>query len=274
VLAIPIFRLFARARGRLLTFHLIILNGLVSLVSGAAYAYQYVTGAYYPIVDAEMQRNEEAFMSSVTVKTINEIRAAYHRRPGKNVCRILFLGTSQTWGAGVARPDDTFVCLFESLLNRAAPKNCSFECVNGGIAAADAAWLLAVYERFWISLSPRTVFIILANNDRNAQRFAVTIDQMIAISLAAGIQPILVLEPNSIEADCRSLAFKHAVMTAIGKTRQVPVIDMQRYLSEKADEGFVWWDSVHLTSFGHRLAAQKLYTEFLRQFHGACPQPE
>ena len=39
---------------------------------------------------------------------------------------------------------------------------------------------------------------------------------------------------------------------------EVPVIDLHGYLVERKDAGFIWWDFVHLTTFGQRLVADKL----------------
>lgn len=47
-------------------------------------------------------------------------------------------------------------------------------------------------------------------------------------------------------------------MAAIGSQYGVPVIDMQGPLARRADDGFLWWDQVHMTSFGQRLFAEHL----------------
>ncbi len=47
-------------------------------------------------------------------------------------------------------------------------------------------------------------------------------------------------------------------MAAIGGQYDVPVIDTQGLLARREDDGFLWWDQVHLTSFGHRLFAEHL----------------
>ena len=50
-------------------------------------------------------------------------------------------------------------------------------------------------------------------------------------------------------------------MSVVVESRGVPVIDMHSYLRDKYDEGFLWWDSVHLADFGQDLFAEKLYNE-------------
>ncbi len=53
-------------------------------------------------------------------------------------------------------------------------------------------------------------------------------------------------------------------MRRVGEENNVTVVDMHAYLLEHYDEGFLWWDNVHLTDFGQELFAQKLYEELNR----------
>jgi hypothetical protein len=39
---------------------------------------------------------------------------------------------------------------------------------------------------------------------------------------------------------------------------------MPRHLAERADDGFLWWDWVHLTSYGQELFAEFLVDELER----------
>jgi hypothetical protein len=50
-------------------------------------------------------------------------------------------------------------------------------------------------------------------------------------------------------------------MREIGKEFDVPVIEMHDYLSRHYDDGFLWWDFVHMTSFGQKLFAKYLLQE-------------
>ena len=94
--------------------------------------------------------------------------------------------------------------------------------------------------------------------------FASNLQDMIEISVRARIQPIFVLEANSVENINNGLIAKHEAMRRVGAAHNVPVIDMHAYLRKKYDEGFLWWDSVHLTDFGQELLAEKLYKELVQ----------
>jgi len=107
------------------------------------------------------------------------------------------------------------------------------------------------------------VVINLSNNDVDIDMFVSNLQNMIEISVRAGIQPIFVLEANSVENIGNQLIAKHEVMRRVGAAHNVPVIDMHAYLSKKYDQGFLWWDFIHLTDFGQELVAEKLYYELV-----------
>ena len=121
----------------------------------------------------------------------------------------------------------------------------------------------SLYKRNGSGQNRRIVIINLSNNDASANRLASNLDHMIKLSLAEGIQPILVLEPNSVEMKKEYLLANHKSMRGVGKSHKVPVIDMHDYLRKEQDKGFLWWDSVHLTDFGQKLFAERLYEELL-----------
>ena len=103
------------------------------------------------------------------------------------------------------------------------------------------------------------VVINLAYNDNDIDMYASNLQHMIKISVRAGIQPVFVLEANSIGP-----VDNHEVMRRIGIAHNVPIVDMHAYLTKKYDEGFLWWDSIHLSDFGQELVAEKLYNELVQ----------
>jgi hypothetical protein len=54
-------------------------------------------------------------------------------------------------------------------------------------------------------------------------------------------------------------------MREVGAATGTPVVDMMALLAGERDTGFLWWDGVHLTSFGHRRFAELLHAELLRR---------
>jgi hypothetical protein len=82
---------------------------------------------------------------------------------------------------------------------------------------------------------------------------------------------VLVLEANSPEVaqdpippdENAELLKRHGEMREIAKKHGLKVIDLHHYLSDPAvaDSGFIWWDFVHLTSYGQKLYAARLLKE-------------
>ena len=236
-------------------------NGVGAVLAGLLIAYQSFAASRYPALDRALQASE----SQWKIATAEEVRALVQRRYSRAPLakRVLFLGTSQTWGAGAQRAGETFVEVVERRLNESgAPQR--FECVNGGISAVDSGYLVDVFDSEWRRLGARAVVIDLGNNDGEAQRLAQNLGRLIAMARASGAAPLLVLEPNSAEdpgADIDSLRARHAAMRRVAEASGVPVVDMHAHLAEQEDRGFLWWDSVHLTSFGQRLFAERLLPE-------------
>jgi lysophospholipase L1-like esterase len=236
-------------------------NAVGAVLAGLLLAYQSWASGLYPALGRGLRASEEQWK----IGTAEDVRADVRRRypvPGA-ARRVLFLGTSQTWGAGAQRRGETFVEVVERRMNQAAGSQ-AFECVNGGISAVDSGYLLDVFEQEWRRLGARAVVIDLANNDGDAERLARNLSRLIALARASGAAVLVVLEPNSAEdpgADQDALRVRHAAMRRVASAEGVPVVDMHAYLAEREDQGFLWWDSVHLTSFGQRLFAERLLPE-------------
>jgi len=250
-----------RIKGKNVVFFLAMLDIVLIIISALGVSYLYITTNYYPQIDENKRKIEEYWKGSRTGEIVEYIRNTYGEIPNKNTYRILFIGSSQTWGAGVSKQTSTFVRKIENKLNKSRTKEIQFECINAGISALHSFHLLDLYKREWLKLKPRIVVINLSNNDVNIDIFASNLQRMIKLSAQKGIQPIFVLEANSVEKNNTDLILKHEAMRRVATKHFVPVIDMHAYLSKKYDEGFLWWDFVHLTDFGQELLAEELHKE-------------
>jgi hypothetical protein len=129
-----------------------------------------------------------------------------------------------------------------------------------------------------LALRPDAVVINLSSNDSvrvngssadaGAGTFAASLNAFADLNASKGIRTIFMLEPNSMERRLERLGENHRVMREIAHARGVPVIEVQDYLNENSDRGFLWWDEVHLTSFGLRLTAERVATELERILWG------
>jgi len=185
----------------------------------------------------------------------------------KNVFRILFIGSSQTWGAGTSEESKTFVSAIEEKLNGLPDNHIQYECINTGISGLDSSQLLDLYIKEWIKLAPKIAVINLSINDKDIDTFSANLDKFIQFNNSRGIKTILVLEANSIEHVPGSTA-NHEVMRKVGEKNGVRIVDMHKYLKENYDQGILWWDVMHLTDFGQELIAGHLFQILCQEIGG------
>jgi len=228
---------------------------LLLLVAGAAVVAVYVTrfSGSYGVPDAERERAWRAREA----QRINEALSSERQALPEGGDRVLFVGSSQTWGAGATREEDTFVHAIES---RLAVNDPPIECINAGVSGLTAGELFRLYREEWLSFAPRLTVINLSTNDEDAAAFEQALEQFVALNEEHGVATLFVLEPNSTEFTPRSPRL-HPVMRRVAERHAVPVVDAHAYLAERSDRGFLWWDVVHPTSFGHRLIAECLAEE-------------
>ncbi len=188
--------------------------------------------------------------------------------------KIMLVGSSQTWGAGARRPDDVLDRVLERKLNASAGPSRRFRVVNTGISALNSSQLLESYRTEWIRIDPDLVVLNLSSSDawserkagQKRARFRGNLEAFLRINAARNIKTVLVLEANSeeIEGEDRSrLQRAHAVMRTVAQEHELPLVDMHGLLGADREKGFLWWDKVHLTSFGQALFAEQLSRHIL-----------
>jgi lysophospholipase L1-like esterase len=225
----------------------------------------------YPTKDAALVEVEETARREALAAAVERTQAAYPVPVAENSARLVFVGSSQTVGVGARRVEEGWVSRIERRLNASDHGGLTWECVNAGVSSARSNHLLPAVQQAWSRLGARALIFDLASNDGRLDVFADRLTRMVTSSLRRGVTPVLVLEPNSPEVRRRPLQHRHAAARAIGAKHAVSVIDMQTYLDERYDEGFLWWDHVHLTSFGQRLMAAGVYSSLVEL--GIVPQP-
>jgi len=171
--------------------------------------------------------------------------------------RVLFVGSSQTWGAGAADPDETFVELIAAQLAKDFAGR--VDCVNAAISGWRSEQLWTQYRDEWLRLKPDVVVINLSNNDRDRDAFERYIELFVQENKRRGIQTILSLEANDAERPSVGLYERHEVMRRVASKHGIPLVDLHGEIERRNDEGLTWWDVVHFSSWGHRLAASVLY---------------
>ena len=182
--------------------------------------------------------------------------------PPPGVRRILVLGTSQTWGSGAARPEDVWVRRLEAGLNASARLGERFEVIDAGLPGEVAKKLREHFEESWVAWQPELVLVNLGNNDRDAKVLARELERIALRAREAGSRVAFVPEANCVEgrsaASLRVLTANHAALREVAGRLGIPVVEVHGPLLAEADSGFLWWDRVHLTSYGQERLAQRL----------------
>jgi lysophospholipase L1-like esterase len=263
ILLITMVRLSWRSKATSLLFHLMFLSILVFMTVLLFFAvdFLFLSKRYSLFVDFKGY--------PTTIETAAQVVAGIDSRypPGRQagVSRILFLGTSQTWGAGAARDEETFVGRIETSLNEHAPAGVRYECLNGAVSGSHSEELLNLFKEHWAALNPDLVVVNLSNNDTSPERFRSSLEGFARICQEIGARILFVQEANSIEIQDRFFRERNfKVMADVGSESGIPVVDMNSKLMALHDEGLLWWDFVHLTSFGQELLAKELLPEIRR----------
>ena len=236
------------------------LNAVSAVLAATLLAYVFLFQGRYPVVGAETR---DEWIRRAASQQCERIRKEYPVGSGASSFRILFVGSSQTWGEGAAKEEERFVDIVERRLNESANGMPRYECINAGVKGARSGTLVGLYEEEWIDLNPRVVLINLGNNDRSTTEFAASLRRFAQLGKERGIKTVFVTEPNCIERTPGELEF-HTLLRSVGRECHVPVVEMHEHLKGQYDTGFLWWDKVHPTSYGHKLIADCLFQVLVR----------
>ena len=178
--------------------------------------------------------------------------------------RVAFLGTSQTWGSGAERISETFVARCHRLLAQALG-DISVETYNFSISGSNSTELLTKYAELWRFSGPDLLVINLSTNDGKSHTLTANLRTLAHLARAAGGRVVFLLEPNAAEVDHRGLQEKHSAIQRLGQELHVPVWNLDGHMSSDPvyDSGIMWWDKVHLTSYGHGVVAEWLAPQML-----------
>lgn len=188
--------------------------------------------------------------------------------------KIMFLGSSQTWGAGASNKTKSFPIVFENLLNKSLETSSQssnlshqilgvstdqkIKTINAGISGTTSSELLNEYQNEWIKLKPNLVFVNLSSNDFTydipREIFKRNIEKLIELNRENNIQTVLLIEASSNELKIEN--YFHTILKEMAQRESILIIDINDYLKEKNNTGLIWWDFIHPTDYGHQLIAE------------------
>lgn len=197
----------------------------------------------------------------VFMKEKDEEMFSVYENKNKNQTRIMIIGSSQTSGEGITLKGDDFVSQFEQLINQDYfIHKKSFEVINAGRDGNTSEYLFTYFKNQWLKLKPDVVIINLSSNDEeyeNGFNFKKYLEKFIHESKKNNFKLIFVAE--AISTEYKDTLKTHKIMQEVATKNQITFIDMHDHLTNLLEEGIIWWDFVHPTSFGYKLIANHLY---------------
>jgi lysophospholipase L1-like esterase len=199
-----------------------------------------------------------SFMSAASAE-VNTRRQYIDKHPG--IYRVIFLGSSQTFGEGANTENDRWMNRIQQSFD--ARDKGRTEVLRAGMPGSRADPIFRKYREYWLEKGPNLAVIDLSNNDDDPAKFRKSLEDFVRLDCENGIKTLFILEPNDPEAikNLAHTAINHQNMREVAARMNVPVVEMHQYLSsaEVYDSGFLWWDFVHLTSYGQKLFADHLF---------------
>ncbi len=174
----------------------------------------------------------------------------------KGVPRVLLLGTSQAWGSGALHERDTLVYQLSRGWQDTSKRPVF---IAGAVPGATSAFLVKRYFERLLELEPTRVVIQQSYNDPDVPGLLAAWKQVLEYNQNANIETTIVSEPLSSEMPPQALAahgHRQLALARLAREHGCDFVDLHAHLSrrEVADSGLLWWDRVHLTSYGQQLA--------------------
>jgi len=218
---------------------------------------QRIMSLLYPPEPENVERVEEDWVKehqrAVSVDMIRQIAGA--AKPDH--ARVLVLGASQVYGAGVTRVGEGMVERLGERLNRPEAGLGRVRVINGGVPGAWFELIVRYYERDWSRVQPDLIVINAGMTDRNPKKLAMGMRRLLTLIEERRVPALVSLEAST-RADAGDWEEKRELISGIAAEFGVPVFDTYACVDEHADSGFLWWDLAHPTSYGHALIAECL----------------
>ena len=253
-----------RMSAKEIVFSLVTLNFVVFTLSAGIFLTQYFFLSEKYLMVFHDVPNEERWQKAQIDEVNNELFSRYGAPKGKASFRIGFLGASQTWGAGAKNREDTLVQQVEKQLRNDWQRNGQVDCLQMAVPSLNSSQLVNdLYLKKWIDLDLDILVVNLAYNDVDIVLFEKNLRRLVKANKERNIKTIFSLEPVSFEGpQLDYIDRQHQLMRQIAREEQVEVIDLHGALLKQKDLGWLWWDQVHLTSFGQKLAAETIVDFF------------
>ena len=178
--------------------------------------------------------------------------------------KIVWLGTSQTVGAGASSLEKTFVSLTQKNLQAKMKDQCLLS-LNLAISGGKSETVYDSFQKDYKDFNFDLMILNFSNNDFESE-FMSSMNKILRNLKNKKI--VLMEEANSLEFDDSGLREKHKTLRKLAITYQHQSLPFHDFLSrlQKENKGNFWWDVVHFNDLGHHMSSQWLSKELSPYF--------
>ncbi|MCP4121491.1 MAG: SGNH/GDSL hydrolase family protein [Bacteroidetes bacterium] len=216
-------------------------------------SYYYKLSGLYPTNYKRIDWNDVESKIELPEHVVDRLLEEYSGEKAADERRILFIGSSQTWGAGASAEDKLLTNLIVRNLQK-MEGSAQLKAVNAGISATYSRFLYETWMPHYDVLQPDIVIMNFGINDFDLEVFRDYMIRFIKLHRSYGIPTVFVQEPTKFGYPF--IDEKHKVLADVGREFDIPVIPMHSYIQEEIENGWLWWDPSHLSDFGQLLFAE------------------
>jgi lysophospholipase L1-like esterase len=176
---------------------------------------------------------------------------------------LVLLGTSQAHGSGALRRKERLSRQLCAMLGASNNVRRPWLVINLARRGANSQQQLDAYRRDVSHLGSHTLVVNLANNDSDPSTFQQAIYEITSIATATNGRVILIEEP--VERFRPGLRKKYQALARVADTLDLTLLRPSVIFSDTTtkNSGHLWWDTVHLTSYGQSILARQIVNELL-----------
>lgn len=180
----------------------------------------------------------------------------------KRDLKILLVGSSQSIGAGATKLEDTFFVQLYKRIKQSRASN-TVSALNVSVSGLTAGEVFSNYLKEHQFFSPNLILVNLGFNDYDTIFLSNSIKTIIEYGKRIDAQVILIKEPSSYTApqDNEYIFKNFSIIDNFGSNKGLVVLDAFDFLNQTdiQKSGHLWWDQVHLSSYGQELLADWLF---------------
>lgn len=233
--------------------------------------------ADYPVSDGLIDHEsfvEEKFPDYWAGECISVNKNLLSKLEDTGKYRVLLMGGSQTWGEGALYRDADMASYLEKELNSRVLSR-EFLVLNAAVRGYELSRIFDLYTYgFYLGstdyireYSPELLLLNVSNNDLNTEEFRSNLELLIDTARHDNVSILLSVEAlSSSVRPQRYLVNNRAVVAEKSEKYGLPLADLNSFLYGKYESGFLWWDKVHLTSYGQYLAAAFLAENIIEHY--------